>query len=297
MTAAKTEGKVRQIVDLGTEVLLVTTNRISAFDEVLATLIPDKGRILNGMSAFWFEKLVGVVPNHMISVDEEGFPEEILKILRELGADPGTSMRCRKAKPLPIECVARGYIAGSLYKEYLSEGKNVHGLDLLENLKNSDKLPEAIFTPATKAQEGHDENLSWAQTVDLVGAETANLARDWTLKLYNEAALHAEANGLILADTKFEFGETADGIILIDEALTPDSSRYWDPNLYEPGKSQPSYDKQYVRDYLEQSGWNKQPPAPALPADVVTKTREKYLECYRRIVGRPLPELPVALQN
>lgn len=275
-------GKVREVYDLGDELLIIATDRISAFDAVMANGIPDKGRILTAMSTFWFHKLANVCPNHLITTDDA----RIQAMLPT--SHPEIFGRCtlgKKAKPLEIECVARGFIAGSLYKEYLAEGSSVHGLNLPEGLKNSDRLPEPIFTPATKAQEGHDENLSWAQAVDIVGKEIAEQARDWTLKLYTEASKHAEANGLILADTKFEFGETADGLILIDEALTPDSSRYWDASLYSPGKSQASYDKQFVRDYLEQSGWNKLPPGPKLPSDIVEKTREKYLEAYQRITG------------
>ena len=275
-------GKVREVYDLGDELLIIATDRISAFDAVMANGIPDKGRILTAMSTFWFHKLQNVCPNHLITTDDERIQAKLPT------KHPEIYGRCTlgvKAKPLAIECVARGYIAGSLYKEYVAEGGKVHDLNLPEGLKNSDRLPEPIFSPATKAQEGHDENLSWKQTLDIVGKDTAEKVRDWTLQLYAEAAKHAERNGLILADTKFEFGETAEGLILIDEALTPDSSRYWDASLYSPGKSQPSYDKQFVRDYLEQSGWNKLPPGPELPRDIVEKTREKYLEAYKRITG------------
>ena len=275
-------GKVREVYDLGDELLIVATDRISAFDANMANGIPDKGRILTAMSAFWFHKLQHICPNHLITTDDERIQSKLAARHPELY---GRCTLAQKATPLTIECVARGYIAGSLYKEYLAEGNHVHDLDLPAGLNNSDRLPEPIFTPATKAQEGHDENLSWKQTLDLVGKETAEKVRDWTLQLYTAAAKHAEANGLVLADTKFEFGETGSGLILIDEALTPDSSRYWDASLYQPGKSQPSYDKQFVRDYLEQSGWNKLPPGPALPPDIVAKTREKYLEAFHRITG------------
>jgi phosphoribosylaminoimidazole-succinocarboxamide synthase len=285
-------GKVREVYDLGEELLIIATDRISAFDAVMANGIPDKGRILTGMSTFWFHKLAEVCPNHLITTGDDRIQAMLPK------QHPEILGRCtlgRKAAPLTIECVARGYITGSLFKEYLAEGGSVHGLNLPSGLRNSDRLPEPIFTPATKAQEGHDENLSWKQAVDIVGIETARKVRDWTLRLYVEASKHAEENGLILADTKFEFGETADGLILIDEALTPDSSRYWDASLYGPGKSQASYDKQFVRDYLEQCGWNKLPPGPKLPDDIVEKTREKYLEAYRRITGESLVVEPAAL--
>lgn len=288
LTAPKV-GKVREVYDLGDELLIIATDRISAFDAVMANGIPDKGRILTAMSTFWFHHLQHVCPNHLITTDDERIQSQLPAPHPELY---GRSTLARKAKPLPIECVARGYITGSLFKEYKSQGGAVHGFGLPEGLVDSDRLPEPIFSPATKAVEGHDENLSWQGAVDLVGRETAEKVRDWTLQLYSEAAEHAEKNGLILADTKFEFGETADGLILIDEALTPDSSRYWDASLYSPGKSQPSYDKQFVRDYLEQSGWNKLPPGPVLPPDIVAKTREKYLEAYRRITGEVLvPEM------
>lgn len=285
-------GKVREVYDLGNELLIVATDRISAFDCNMANGIPDKGRILTAMSTFWFQELANVCPNHLITTDDALLQAKLSDSHPEL---QGRCTLAKKANPLAIECVARGYIAGSLYKEYLAQGGSVHDLDLPDGLRNSDRLPEPMFTPATKAVEGHDENLSWKQTVDIVGKETAEKARDWTLKLYSQAARHAEANGLILADTKFEFGETPDGLLLIDEALTPDSSRYWDASLYNPGKSQASYDKQFVRDYLEQSGWNKLPPGPVLPPDIVAKTREKYLEAFKRITGGVLVPEAVAL--
>lgn len=278
-------GKVREVYDLGDDLLIIATDRISAFDCIMANGIPDKGRILTAMSTFWFKQLSHVCPNHLITTDDERIQSRLP------AAHPELYGRCtiaKKAKPLPIECVARGYIAGSLFKEYKAQGGSVHGFGLPEGLQDSDRLPEPIFSPATKAQEGHDENLSWQGAVDLVGKETAERVRDWTLQLYTEAAAHAEKSGVILADTKFEFGETDEGLILIDEALTPDSSRYWEASLYSPGKSQPSYDKQFVRDYLESSGWNKQPPGPVLPEDIVRRTREKYLEAYRLITGQSL---------
>jgi phosphoribosylaminoimidazole-succinocarboxamide synthase len=276
-------GKVREVYDLGDELLIVATDRISAFDAIMENGIPDKGRILNRMSAWWFRRLGSVGPHHMISVDDREIEARLPSFHEEL---EGRCMLARKARPLPIECVARGYIAGSLFKEYLKEGPKVHGLELPEGLLDSQRLPEPIFTPATKAQEGHDENLSFAGAVDLVGRETAERVRDWTLRLYRQAAAHAESVGIILADTKFEFGfDMQERLILIDEALTPDSSRYWDKSQYNPGRSQPSYDKQFVRDYLETLDWNKMPPGPELPAEIVAKTREKYVEAYERITG------------
>ena len=277
------KGKVREVYDLGDCLLIVATDRISAFDVVMANGIPDKGRILTGLSAFWFDRLGGVAPHHVLSTDDG----EIAQRVGAIDSLKGRSMLARKAKPLAIECVARGYITGSLFKEYRTQGGDVHGLTLPDGLVDADRLPEAIFTPATKAEEGHDENLSFAQACDIVGRETAETVRDWTLKLYAQAAEYAAAKGLILADTKFEFGETEDGLIWIDEALTPDSSRYWDAGLYHPGGPQPSYDKQFVRDYLETIRWDKRPPGPTLPDDVVAKTRAKYVEAYERLTGKP----------
>lgn len=275
-------GKVREVYDLGQELLIVASDRISAFDVVMENGIPDKGRILNRMSAFWFEKLGEVCPHHMISVDDAviakrlGFSDETLQ---------GRCMLAQKAEPLTIECVARGYITGSLFKEYLASGGDIHGLDLPEGLVDSSRLPEPIFTPATKAQSGHDENISFKEAADRVGSEIAEKVRGWTLELYSRAAEYALTRGLILADTKFEFGMTEEGLIWIDEALTPDSSRFWDVATYAPGGPQPSYDKQFVRDYLESIGWDKRPPGPRLPDDVVQKTRAKYMEAYERLTG------------
>jgi phosphoribosylaminoimidazole-succinocarboxamide synthase len=279
-------GKVREVYDLGDELLIVATDRISAFDVVMANGIPDKGRVLNQMSAFWFDELAELCPNHMISVADEEVERRCNKSQPELF---GRSMIARKAKPLTIECVARGYISGSLFKEYKASGGNVHQLSLPEGLVESAQLPEPIFTPATKAEEGHDENISFSQAADLVGKETAEYVAQKTLEIFAKASAYAAAKGLILADTKFEFGETPDGIIWIDEALTPDSSRYWDAAAYQPGRSQASYDKQFVRDYLESIQWNKQPPGPQLPDEIVQKTRQKYLDCHRLITGRDLP--------
>lgn len=275
-------GKVREIFDLGDRLLIVTTDRISAFDVVMANGIPDKGRILNQVSAFWFKRF-GDIPNHVISVEDAEIDAAVGKPSPELH---GRATVAKKAQPLAIECVARGYICGSLYKEYRAQGGSIHGLDLPDGLQDGSKLPEPIFTPATKAESGHDENISFAEAADIVGQEVAEVVRDLTLDIYRRAAGHATQAGLILADTKFEFGLTDDGIIWIDEALTPDSSRYWDASLYQPGGPQPSFDKQYVRDYLESIGWDKKPPGPELPDKVVQNTRAKYIEAFERITGR-----------
>lgn len=276
-------GKVREVYDLGDELLIVATDRISAFDCVMANGIPDKGRILNQMSTFWFDLFADVVPNHVISVDDAEVQARCKQPQPELA---GRATIARKATPLPIECVARGYITGSLFKEYRADGGKVHGLDLPAGLVDSDRLPEPIFTPATKEQTGHDMNISFAQAADMVGQEVAEFVRDKTLEIYKKAAEFALERGIILADTKFEFGTTDDGVIWIDEALTPDSSRFWDGSAYSPGKSQSSYDKQFVRDYLEGSGWDKTPPGPKLPDDIVQRTRAKYVEAYERLTGR-----------
>lgn len=278
-------GKVREIYDLGSSLLLVATDRISAFDVVMANGIPDKGKILNQMSIFWFEKLASIGPHHLVSYSNEDLraiaPNDWQKLT-------GRSAIVRKTKPLPVECIARGYITGSLYKEYMASGGRVHGLELPDGLLDGSKLPEPIFTPATKAESGHDENISFNQMVDLVGGDAAAYLRSWTLRLYQFAAGFAESKGLILADTKFEFGEDNGELIWIDEALTPDSSRYWEATSYAPGRAQPSFDKQYVRDYLETINWDKKPPGPTLPDQVVDMTRAKYLDAYRRIVGKDL---------
>lgn len=284
LPAPKGSNKIRQTYDLGSEMLLVTTDRISAFDVVMENGIPDKGRVLNLMSAFWFEKFADICPNHVITIDDQTIASQIGLEDRRLF---GRTLLAKKAKPLKIECVARGYITGSLYKEYLTEGGKVHGLDLPEGLVDSDKLPEPIFTPATKAETGHDENLSEAQARDLVGSEVYDFVKNVTLKIYTAASEFAASKGIILADTKFEFGETEDGIIWIDEALTPDSSRFWPADQYEPGKQQPSYDKQFVRNYLEEINFNKMPPGPRLPEEIVEKTRSRYIEAYEKLVGKP----------
>ncbi|MBS1716868.1 MAG: phosphoribosylaminoimidazolesuccinocarboxamide synthase [Armatimonadetes bacterium] len=282
---APKQGKVREVYDLGSELLIIATDRISAFDVIMANGIPDKGVVLNQMSAFWFEKLGHLCPTQVISVDDDVIAGRIGQKLPELR---GRSLLARKAEPFPIECVARGYISGSLLKDYQKFGGNVHGLNLPPGLIQSSQLPEPIFTPATKAEEGHDENLSFDEAANLVGKETAEKLREVTLAIFSEAQKHAQSVGLILADTKFEFGLVDGEIIWIDEALTPDSSRYWVADSYEPGKPQPSFDKQFVRDYLETLNWDKRPPGPELPAEIVAKTREKYLEAFRRVTGHEL---------
>lgn len=286
---APRRGKVREVYDLGSELLIVATDRISAFDVIMANGIPGKGVILNQMSAFWFNKFSNLCQNHVITVDDNEINSRLPRPHPELA---GRSIIAKKAKPLPIECVARGYITGSLFKEYRVHGGDIHGLNLPSGLLDASRLPEPIFTPATKAEEGHDENLSFRQAADIVGRETAELVRDWTLEIYALAAKHAETAGIILADTKFEFGETADGIIWIDEALTPDSSRFWDVKTYAPGQSPPSYDKQFVRNYLETLDWDKRPPGPTLPDDITAKTLDKYLEAFSRLTGRTLNLAP-----
>jgi phosphoribosylaminoimidazole-succinocarboxamide synthase len=279
------QGKVRDIFDLGDSLMLVATDRISAFDYVLGSGIPDKGKVLTQLSAFWFEKTAGIVPNHLLTTDVQQYPAEMRPHAEILA---GRSMLVRKTHPVPIECVARGYLSGSGWKEYQAAGA-VCGIALPPGLRESDRLPEPIFTPATKATTGHDVNVSAAEAARLVGESLIQRLRALTLELYQFGAAHAESRGILLADTKFEFGLTdSNEIILIDEVLTPDSSRYWPKDQYAPGGPQPSFDKQYVRDHLEQIGWNKQPPVPSLPEDVVMRTRQKYVEAYRRLTGKEL---------
>lgn len=284
--AAPRRGKVREVYDLGDELLIVATDRISAFDVVMANGIPDKGRILNQMSAYWFARFAELCPNHLVTIDDERIAARIGEAWSE--ALRGRCAIARPAEVIPVECVARGYLTGSLYKEYRKAGRGVHGLDLPAGLFDGDRLPEPIFSPATKATEGHDENISFEEMRSLVGQELADRLRTLTLEIYRLAADHAEAQGLILADTKFEFGLVEGELTWIDEALTPDSSRYWEKSRWRPGGPQPSYDKQYVRDYLESIGWDKRPPGPALPDDVIHQTREKYVEAYSRITGMTL---------
>ena len=278
-------GKVRDIFDCGETLVMVATDRISAFDYVLGSGIPDKGKVLTQLSAFWFERTPGIVPNHVLSVDVREYPAE-LRAHRDVL--DGRSMLVRKTAPVPIECVARGYLSGSGWKEYVATGA-VCGVPLPAGLRESDRLPAPIFTPATKADSGHDINISEQEAGRIVGVDLVSRLRDLTLALYDHGAKHAETNGIILADTKFEFGLLADkSILLIDEVMTPDSSRYWPKDQYNPGRPQPSFDKQYVRDYLEQIQWNKQPPVPSLPEHVVIGTRNKYLEAFHRLTGKEL---------
>jgi phosphoribosylaminoimidazole-succinocarboxamide synthase len=278
-------GKVRDIFDLGDTLLLVATDRISAFDYVLGSGIPDKGKVLTQLSAFWFERTTGIIRNHVVTSNVADFPGELRAHAATLA---GRSMLVRKTEPVPLECVARGYLAGSGWKEYLATGQ-VCGVPLPGGLRESDRLPEPIFTPATKATSGHDINISEADAARLVGSELVNQLRSHTLALYDYGRRHAESRGIILADTKFEFGRLPTGdLILIDEVMTPDSSRYWPKDQYAPGGPQPSFDKQYVRDYLEAIHWNKQPPVPSLPDDVVLRTRDKYLEAFHRLTDRDL---------
>lgn len=279
------QGKVRDIFDLDDSLLMVATDRISAFDYVLGSGIPDKGKVLTQLSAFWFEKTSSIVPNHLLTMDVREYPQDVRPYSDILS---GRSMLVRKTNPVPIECVARGYLSGSGWKEYQANGA-VCGITLPSGLRESARLPEPIFTPATKAATGHDINISEADASDLVGRDLIQRLRQLTIELYEFGAAHAESCGIILADTKFEFGLTeTNEIILIDEALTPDSSRYWPQDQYAPGGPQPSFDKQYVRDYLEQIRWNKQPPVPSLPDEVIARTRQKYVEAYRRLTGKEL---------
>jgi phosphoribosylaminoimidazole-succinocarboxamide synthase len=282
-------GKVRDVYEVGADLLIVTTDRISAFDYVLGSGIPDKGKVLTQLSAFWFERMGDLVPHHLISIDVDAFPEPLRKHRDVLD---GRAMLVRRTEPVPIECVARGYLSGSGWKEYQQSGK-VCGVTLPAGLKESDRLPEPIFTPATKAESGHDVNISEEEAGRIVGAPLVARLKALTLEIYRRGAEHAESKGIIVADTKFEFGlvgkgDPATDVVLIDEVLTPDSSRFWPQASYEPGHGQPSFDKQFVRDYLEEIRWNKQPPVPSLPADVVERTREKYVEAYRLLSGREL---------
>lgn len=282
-------GKVRDLYEVGEHLLIVATDRISAFDYVLATGIPDKGAVLNQLSAFWFGLTAEIVPNHVVATDPAEYPEPAR---RHAALLRGRSMLVRRTRPLAIECVVRGYLSGSGWKEYQKTGR-VCGIELPAGLRESDRLPRPIFTPSTKAESGHDVNITEAEAAAVVGETVAREVRDLSLAVYGRGAEHAEKLGIIVADTKFEFGLVdapgrAPSLMLIDEVLTPDSSRFWPADQYAPGGPQPSFDKQYVRDYLEQIGWNKQPPAPALPPDVVAKTREKYVEAFRRLTGREL---------
>jgi len=278
-------GKVRDLYSVGEYLLLVATDRISAFDHVLGSGIPGKGKVLSQLSLFWFDLLTSIVPNHLITADVAAYPQEVQPFADELD---GRSMLVAKAQMFPVECVVRGYLSGSGWKDYQATGA-VCGIELPRGLRESERLPEPLFTPASKSQDGeHDENISFAVMVERVGKSTAERLRDLSLAIYNRASAHAEGCGLILADTKFEFGRTAKGIILADEVLTPDSSRFWPREGYSPGGAQPSFDKQFVRDYLERIHWNKRAPAPSLPEDVILQTQQKYLEAYRLLTGKSL---------
>lgn len=281
-------GKVRDVYEAGGNLLIVATDRISAYDHILATSIPDKGRVLTLLSAFWFERTRGIVPNHMLSVDVR----QIARAVPQLGSVPfptlaGRSMLVRRCERIDVECVVRGYLAGSGWEEYRRSGA-VAGIPLPAGLQQGSPLPEPMFTPATKASSGHDENITYSQLIDLVGEGAAGELRDCSLALYKFAASHATSRGLILADTKFEFGRRDGQLVLIDEALTPDSSRYWDATAYP--QSLVDFDKQFVRDHLNAIGWNREPPAPSLPASVVEATRERYIQTYRQLTGRELGE-------
>ncbi|MGA2352059.1 MAG: phosphoribosylaminoimidazolesuccinocarboxamide synthase [Terracidiphilus sp.] len=278
-------GKVRDLYAVGDALLLVATDRISAFDHVLATGIPGKGKILTQISLFWFDLLSKLVPNHLITAEVSEFPASLRPYADQL---EGRSMLVKRAKMFPVECVVRGYLTGSGWKEYGKSG-SVCGIPLPAGLKDGSRLPEPLYTPSTKGEAGtHDENISYAATEAAIGAKDAAELKRLTLAIYIKATEHAEARGLILADTKFEFGRTAEGIILADEVLTPDSSRFWETATWKPGGAQPSFDKQFVRDYLESINWNKQAPAPGLPDEVVERTQAKYLEAFRRLTGREL---------
>ncbi len=279
------QGKVRDIYDLGDRLLLVATDRISAFDVVMADPIPDKGRILTQISAFWFRLLSDVVPNHLISLDVGDFPPAC-QSHREVLA--GRTTLVRKTRPLPVECIVRGYLAGSGWADYQKTGA-VCGIPLFPGLRESDRLPEPLFTPSTKAELGtHDENITFEEAAASIGGDLAARVREVSLDLYRRASVWAEPRGIILADTKFEFGVVNGDLLLIDEVLTPDSSRFWPLSDYAPGRAQKSYDKQYLRDYLESLGWNKKPPPPPLPAEVVANTRTKYLEALKSLTGEDL---------
>jgi phosphoribosylaminoimidazole-succinocarboxamide synthase len=279
-------GKVRDIYRVDDQHLLfIATDRISAFDYVLASGIPDKGRVLTQLSLFWFDFLKDVISNHLETANVDEYPAPVKKYASDLR---GRSMLVKKAEMVQIECVARGYLSGSGWKEYQKTGK-VCGIPLPSGLRESDKLPEPIFTPATKAVTGHDENISFDQMVDIVGREMGEKLRDLTLRIYSKAADYARTRGIIIADTKFEFGQTSKGLVLADEVLTPDSSRFWPADTYKPGGAVDSYDKQYVRDYLESIKWDKKPPAPGLPPEVQANTSAKYVEAYRQLTGKDLP--------
>ncbi len=277
-------GKVREVYDLGDLCLFIASDRISAFDCILPNGIPNKGQVLNLMSAFWFDRLGAIVPNHRVSTRVEDLPPA-MQAHRDLLR--GRTMLVRKARILPVECIVRGYLIGSGWKDYQASG-TIGGMPLRAGYRLADRLDEPVFTPSTKAEVGHDENIAFDTAAALLGADLARQVRDASLALYREAAAYALARGIIIADTKFEFGTIDGKLHLVDEALTPDSSRFWPASEYQPGRNPPSYDKQFVRDYLESLDWDKKPPAPPLPAEIVAKTRSKYLEAFERLTGRPL---------
>jgi phosphoribosylaminoimidazole-succinocarboxamide synthase len=278
------QGKVRNIYEAGEHLLLVASDRISAFDHILPSTIPDKGKVLTQLSLFWFDFLGNVVPNHVLTARVEDYPKQLREFVEQLR---GRSMLVRRAKMFPVECVARGYLSGSGWKEYQQTGA-VCGIKLPAGLRESDRLPEPIFTPATKSTSGHDINIPFAEMTKMIGQSTAEKLRDLTLRIYSLAVNHAKKRAIIIADTKFEFGLIDGDIVLADEVLTPDSSRFWPAESYRPGGPQLSYDKQFVRDYLESIRWDKNPPAPALPDHIVQKTREKYIQAYRQLSGKEL---------
>ena len=277
-------GKVRDVYKIADDLLIIATDRISAFDCILPQGIPEKGRVLTQMSLFWFDLLRAVIPNHLITADVDAFPPQLLAYRDQL---EGRSMLVKRCRMEPIECVARGYVSGSGWKDYRRTGA-ICGITLPGGLRESDRLPEPIFTPATKAESGHDDNISFEAAESLIGRQTAALLRDITLRIYDRASVYAESRGIVIADTKFEFGWHNGALLLADEVLTPDSSRFWPRGEYSPGGPQKSYDKQFVRDYLETLDWNKQPPAPPLPPDIIGKTAAKYREAYTLLTGRVL---------
>jgi phosphoribosylaminoimidazole-succinocarboxamide synthase len=272
-------GKVRDVYDLGDRLLIVATDRLSAYDVILPTGIPDKGRILTGLSLWWFDFLKAITPNHLITADVQQMGPAAKAHAAELA---GRSMLCRKAKVFPVECVVRGYLAGSGWREYKASG-TVCGEKMPAGLRQCDRLPQPIFTPSTKAETGHDENINIDQAAEIIGAQAATALRDLSLAVYEKAAEVARSRGIIIADTKFEWGEVDGQIILVDEVLTPDSSRFWPADTYEPGHDQPSFDKQFVRNWLDTLTWDKTPPGPELPADIVASTRAKYVEAYEKL--------------
>lgn len=276
------KGKVRNVYDLGDKLLIVVTDRISAFDVIFPNLIPNKGKVLNSISEFWFEYTKDVIGNHVITTDVGEYPEDLQSYAPEL---QGRSMLVKKVEMLPAECIVRGYLEGSGLKEYRKTG-SICGVKLPEGLRQGDRLPEPIFTPSTKAVEGHDENVSFEVLAEKIGMELAEKLKNASLALYKKVSAYAETRGIILADTKFEFGMIDGELVVADEMFTPDSSRFWDMADYEPGKPQKSFDKQYLRDYLEAIDWNKQPPAPELPEEVISKTEAKYIEAYERLTGK-----------